>query len=193
MASYWSGSRLQGKEWLYVASRKLPGGAVKVTKQDASWEAPEEEVDHEADRPHPRSDPSYTHPDASSSSRQTDADLTPRSPWRIKKISIDITSSDQGWTTSPVSPDADEYEQSYTWFEYAIARLDGTFISCPEAIQRNARAKREPRRHVVNLDLSDELIQGIQPGDRLCLLAKAAFIGWQNRVHEATITVLYGF
>jgi hypothetical protein len=65
------------------------------------------EVDHDAGGQHHRRDVEKPPPEASSSSSRHDP--TAQSPWRIKKISIAITSSDQGWTTTPIPADGEQY------------------------------------------------------------------------------------
>jgi hypothetical protein len=39
--------------------------------------------------------------------------------------------------------------------------------------------------------LSHELVRSLEPGDRIMLMAKAKFPGWENRVYQASIEIFY--
>jgi hypothetical protein len=103
--------------------------------------------------------------------------------WKIKHITVSLSSKDQGWSGTPEL--IGTYEQSYSWFEIGIKRPIMTNPPLPEPtyeylpgqleIQKNKHAFREFSEHEIFLPLSSPFIQRLRKGDKIVVLAKARY------------------
>ncbi len=86
----------------------MPGSVVKVMKpeMESEQEAADEEEEEEAvlvQEPQINTGPSQ--------GVESPPDLpSEQSPWRIKKIIVETTSSDQGWTSMPIPIDGELFD-----------------------------------------------------------------------------------
>lgn len=104
------------------------------------------------------------------------------SPWRLKSITITLTSHDQGWSDTPRLRGT--YDQSYTWFDLCIQRLveitdegeeSSEQLLEPLELQRNKHATVQSTTHIIRLPSSHPYLQQLRTGDRLCIQPEARF------------------
>jgi hypothetical protein len=105
---------------------------------------------------------------------------------------MEIRSHDQGW--SSFSEDHGTYRNSWTWFDLGIERAPGQEDVCRDLDVRlatNMHASRISQNHQVVYRAEDDLpwMQSLQAGDRVSIIPRALFPGWQNFVEKASIEI----
>ncbi|KAJ5906812.1 uncharacterized protein N7473_003728 [Penicillium subrubescens] len=113
-----------------------------------------------------------------------------RSP--VREIRIDIWSHDQGW--SSYTEDHGTYRNSWTWFEMGIIRAPGTEGVSEDfniRLATNMHASRVTQNHQKVYRADDDLpwMRSLQAGDRISIIPRALYPGWQNFVEKAFIEI----
>lgn len=115
-----------------------------------------------------------------------------RSP--IREIRIDIWSHDQGW--SSYREDHGTYRNSWTWFELGIERppernMEDDSKELDVRLATNAHARDVSQHHRVVYCAEDNLpwMRNLQAGDRISIIPRALYPGWQNFVEKASIEI----
>ena len=112
----------------------------------------------------------------------------------MRKVEFAFRSRDQGWSSNPDGGSWSWFEASLAqseWIEEWMERHDKRLDDQPRyKIQTNRLASTEIQDYTIGLTDEHELVQRVKEGDRVVLSACACFPGWENRVHEAKISVL---
>ena len=122
---------------------------------------------------------------------------------KLRKVVYFFRGQDQGWSSYPQHHGT--YENSWTWFEAGLARFEDRNAQGEELrrqkdlraekerdrceLHRNRHAGPNPENYVIELGTEHELLKRVEEGDRFALRARAAFPGWENRVHKARIEI----
>lgn len=113
----------------------------------------------------------------------------------IRQIAFITRSHDQGWSDYPEFHGT--YEGSWTWFEVAIQKADGSwheFGPGDQKIVTNVHGSNRLKEHCVVYGhhwpkMQCKWLDTLETGDRIAILAKARFLGWVNVVHSVRIDV----
>lgn len=110
----------------------------------------------------------------------------------VREIRMEIRSHDQGW--SSYSEDHGTYRNSWTWFDLGIERAPGREDVCGDLDVRlatNLHASGIAQNHRVVYRAEDDLpwMRSLQAGDRVSIIPRALFPGWQNFVERASIEI----
>ncbi|KAJ5381590.1 uncharacterized protein N7496_004018 [Penicillium cataractarum] len=113
-----------------------------------------------------------------------------RSP--VREIRMEIWSHDQGW--SSYSEDHGTYRNSWTWFDLGIERaIEREDVSEDLGVRlaTNMHASRVTQNHQLVYRAEDDLpwMQSLQAEDRVSIIPRALFPGWQNFVEKASIEI----
>lgn len=115
-----------------------------------------------------------------------------RSP--IREIRIDIWSHDQGW--SSYHEDHGTYRNSWTWFELGIERpsersIEDDTKDLDVRLATNLHARGVSQHHQVVYCAEDNLpwMRNLRAGDRISIIPRALYPGWQNFVEKASIEI----
>ncbi|CEJ60273.1 hypothetical protein PMG11_08853 [Penicillium brasilianum] len=105
---------------------------------------------------------------------------------------MEIRSHDQGW--SSYSEDHGTYRNSWTWFDLGFERTPGREDVCEDLDVRlatNLHASGIAQNHQVVYRAEDDLpwMRSLQAGDRVSIIPRALFPGWQNFVERASIEI----
>ncbi|CZT21636.1 uncharacterized protein RCC_07501 [Ramularia collo-cygni] len=114
---------------------------------------------------------------------------------RIRRLRLEFTGRDQGWTSDPNTA-------SWSWFEIATRRFGEQGLERGPVLAHNAVAGRDWEDFVIEYrrddeegseeGVSEELRQWIEKlgeGDRVAIVPMAKYGGWQCRVSKARIDV----
>ncbi|TEA10988.1 hypothetical protein C8034_v007957 [Colletotrichum sidae] len=114
---------------------------------------------------------------------------------RVRHITFDISSHDQGW--SNYRHQWGTYEDSHTWFEVGVVPTEGGNGSPADAtrhvIQRNVHARRQTTNHIVSWDDEtastevSEWMKALKPGTTVGVFARALYPGWVNHVERVAV------
>lgn len=133
----------------------------------------------------------------------TDRDCRDRTPYLIsepiqggrspvREIRIEIWSHDQGW--SSYREDHGTYRNSWTWFELGVERPpereDGS-VDLDVRLATNMHANEVTQHHQLVYRSEDNLpwMRSLQAGDRISIIPRALYPGWQNFVEKASIEI----
>lgn len=122
----------------------------------------------------------------------------------LRKLVFTFQSKDQGWSSYP--GDRGSFRNSWTWFEARVERSEGSESALSTRasndgedalrnhglsvkLQANRHAGDELEEYRIEHDRSSDLVQNLQPGDRVVLSAHAQFAGWVNFVNKAAIEI----
>ena len=110
----------------------------------------------------------------------------------VRKIRLNIWSHDQGWSSFP--DEHGTFKNSWTWFELAIERPPGRdeiFTDKEARVATNLHGIDETMRHqiIIRNDHESRWMQVLQAGDRVSLVPRALYPGWENFVEAATIEI----
>ncbi len=118
----------------------------------------------------------------------------------VRKVEINITSHDQGWSSYP--QDRGTYRGSWTWFEAEISlggsedEHEGEGEHCVKReLCRNVHADAMDKTHTIiwRYDAEDDgerdLIRSLGPGSSVSVVPQVRFPGWQNYVTCASVDV----
>jgi hypothetical protein len=113
-----------------------------------------------------------------------------RSP--VREIHFEIWSHDQGW--SNFTEDHGTYRNSWTWFDLGIERAPGRegVSGCSDVrLATNMHASRVTQERQVVFRAEDDLpwMRSLQAGDRISIIPRALYPGWQNFVEKARISI----
>lgn len=113
-----------------------------------------------------------------------------RSP--VREIQIEIWSHDQGW--SSFTEDHGTYRNSWTWFEMGIIKAPGRESALEDLDLRlatNMHASGVTQNHHKVYRSEDDLpwMRSLQAGDRISIIPRALYPGWQNFVEKASIEI----
>ncbi|PSN70473.1 ankyrin [Corynespora cassiicola Philippines] len=114
----------------------------------------------------------------------------------IREVAFITRSHDQG--SSNHSELQGTYEGSYTWFEVAIQKADGSwhdFGTDDPRIIINVHGSNQVKEHCAEYGhcwpkMQCQWLDTLEQGDRIAVLAKARFLGWVNFVHSVRIELL---
>jgi len=108
----------------------------------------------------------------------------------IASVLIQTESHDQGWSSYP--QDQGTFRNSWTWLDLGVVRNTPGGIPAPEwRIYTNLHASDDWQPTEVSIDLDNETVGALLPGDSLAIWAGARFPGWENNVRSAKIEVIY--
>ena len=93
-------------------------------------------------------------------------------PDSISCVLIQTESHDQGWSSNP--RDRGRYKNSWTWLDLGVVRNTSAGVAAPDwRIYTNIRASNDWQAAEVVLDMSNETVAALLPGDSLVIWAGA--------------------
>ena len=111
----------------------------------------------------------------------------------VRRVVFTTVSHDQGWVDADSNSKRGTYEASHTTFQARVLEPSGHERVPLRHLQSNVIAQSEFKTHVNCWDYHDQthakFLADIKEGDKIQILPKAWFAGWNNYVREARIDV----